>query len=68
MLRKRKTQPVKGEKHYSAKITEDDVREIRRLAGTVKVKDLAERYGIAGSNVSAIVRRKTWKHVVDLED
>lgn len=48
-----------------AKITEDDVRQIRILrAQGVRSRVLADRYGISSSMVDNIVRRHSWKHVV----
>lgn len=54
----------RGSTHGRAKITEDDVREIRRLrANGVSVKALVARFGIGKSMVSYIVQRKFWRHV-----
>lgn len=50
----------RGEKHYSAKLTEDDVREIRRLRGEVPQKVLAARYGVVVSHICGIQRRHEW--------
>ena len=53
-----------GEAHPKAKLTEDDVREIRRRAAAGEMyKDLAAEFGIARSGVSEMVNRKTWRHV-----
>jgi len=53
--------PQPGEAHPAAKLTEDLVREIRSSTemGTV----LAVRYGVSRSQISAIRKHKTWKHV-----
>lgn len=53
-----------GEKHRDAKVTRDQVVEIRRLYrdGTSQRK-LATRFGIDKSVVSRLVTRKTWKCV-----
>ena len=61
----RKGRQPKGSQHGRAKITEDDVREIRRLYGTGKYrqKDLADRFGIDQTKVSLIILRKNWAHV-----
>lgn len=54
----------RGESHYTARLTEHDVREIRRRrANGEKIVPLGREYGIAHNNISAIVNRKTWKHV-----
>jgi hypothetical protein len=51
-----------GEENPRAKLTEEDVREIRRLyaTGTWRQKDLAEEFGVANTNISSIVLNKTW--------
>ena len=57
----------KGEDHYKARLTENDVREIRRLALERRMTQarIAEIYSIPQSNVSAIHLRKSWPHVSD---
>jgi hypothetical protein len=52
-----------GEKHYLAKLTESDVREIRKLRGKVSQKKLAERYGVAQTGICKIQLGYTWRHV-----
>lgn len=52
-----------GEKHGYAKLTEANVREIRRLKGLVHSKELAERFGISERYVRGIQERRTWKHL-----
>ena len=55
---------LRGEKHANSKVTESDVREIRRLyAGGASRKELAERFGIAESTVKHIAARRAWRHV-----
>jgi hypothetical protein len=51
---------VRGSRHALAKLTDDQVREIRKLAGTVPQTELARRYGIGQPLVSRIVRREKW--------
>ena len=49
----------------SAKLTSDDVREIRRmLAGGLLQQDIADRYGVDASQVSRIGSGHLWRHVV----
>jgi hypothetical protein len=57
---------AKGVSHGSAKLTEDQVREIRRLyaTGVFTQQELALRFGVDQRTVSEIIRRKIWKHVV----
>lgn len=54
-----------GSKHGNALLTEDQVLEIRRKYQPKKytLKMLANEYGIAITNVSAIVNRKSWTHI-----
>lgn len=52
-----------GEKHAGAKLTAREVAIIRSLRGCEPQKDTADRFGITFSNVSAIQRRKSWRHV-----
>lgn len=55
-----KTSP-KGTRHGSAKLTEDDVRTIRRLLATgTKQVDIAQQFGLNEATVRAIKARKTW--------
>lgn len=58
----------RGEQSPTAKLTEDDVREIRsRLVG-VTVAELARTYGVAQRTMWAVVSGRSWKHVtVDLD-
>lgn len=53
---------VCGEMVVTAKLTEADVREIRRVGKPLR--PLAKRYGITEAMVSLIIKRKAWKHVI----
>ena len=55
--------PSRGESHYATRFTEEEVRTIRRLAGTVSQQELAKRYGVRQPTISKIVRRERWAHV-----
>lgn len=53
-----------GEANPQTELTEDDVREIRRLSASGTTgKDLAEIYGISRGAISNILSRKRWPHV-----
>jgi DNA-binding transcriptional regulator YiaG len=52
----------RGEANAAAKLTAADVREIRRRKGE-RQEDLAAEYGCTFSNISAIQRGKSWRHV-----
>ena len=55
---------VRGELVRGSKLKEQDVKEIRMLrASGMKLKPIAERYGISCSNVVDIAKHQTWKHV-----
>lgn len=50
-----------GEDHPRAKLTENDIREIRAADATER--SLAEQYGVSQVAIHFIRARKTWKHV-----
>lgn len=52
-----------GERHGMAKLTDEQIRTIRRLAGTMPQREIGEMFGIAQGQVSAIVTRRTWAGV-----
>ena len=55
---------LRGEKCPASKLTEEDVRAIRRRAEKgERQKDLAQEFGLRPWSVSDIVRRRNWKHV-----
>ena len=55
-----------GETHGSAKLTENDVREIRRLyySGQHTQRELADMYGITLGTINPIIKYRTWKHIM----
>lgn len=55
--------PHIGEAHGRAILTEQDVRYIRRIAGTVTNRSLAKRYGVNPVTIAKVIRRENWKHV-----
>lgn len=56
---------ARGESVGTAKLTESDVIEIRRLRRETGASylQIASAFGVTRSNVGAILRRKTWTHV-----
>ena len=56
---------LRGEADPDAKLTEEDVRTIRQwyANGGVLQREIGHRYGISQATVSAILLRKTWKHI-----
>ena len=57
--------PQLGEKHHSAKLTEEQVIELREryATGGVTQFQLADEYGIAQQNISKAILRKSWKNI-----
>lgn len=51
-----------GEKHYKAKLTWIQVREIRKIkaSSNVTLKELATKYGVNLSQIHNIVKNKSW--------
>lgn len=56
---------ARGEKNSHAKLTADDVIEIRSRysAGNISQPTLARLYGVTHPTIGFIVRRRAWKHV-----
>lgn len=54
---------MKGVNSPMAKLTEEDVLQIRRLKGLVTQDDIASMFGITQSQVSHIIHRKAWSHL-----
>jgi hypothetical protein len=56
-----------GERNHHAKITDDDVLEIRRTykreGRRSNTSELANRYGLRRNTIHAIIGRRTWKHL-----
>lgn len=61
MMSKDRCAPVHGESHSAAKLTEDNVREIRASNNTFT--DLGVHYGVNQSQISRIKNRLSWEHV-----
>ena len=62
--RDRQGRGSQGERNCKAKLTAEDVREIRRLWDVgVTRQQLAERFSVGATNISEITRRHTWSHV-----
>ena len=50
-----------GEKHGMAKLTWDQVREIRRLKGTATLRVIAKQFGVAHNTINYIHLGRTWR-------
>lgn len=56
--------PPKGSLNGNAKLSEDDVKSIRRmLRAGASQKTLCERYGVSSQSLSNIALRKSWRHI-----
>jgi len=60
----------KGEDHGAARLTEQDVREIRVRYKRERIRqvDLAAQYGVYQATISSIVRGETWRHLLQEDD
>jgi DNA invertase Pin-like site-specific DNA recombinase len=64
MKEKGRAARLKGEAHGRAKLTADQVREIRRLrAEGLTLKIIADMFGVHLSQISNVVRGKQWAHL-----
>lgn len=54
-----------GENCHYAKLTEKDIKNIRKEYSTKKYlqKDLAKKYGVSRQNIGTIVNNLSWKHI-----
>lgn len=53
-----------GQKNDSAKLTDEQVKEIRRLAESgMTQKSIAKKFNVSRANVCVIVNRKRWAHL-----
>ena len=62
--RDRKGRQARGERMNTAKLKPNDVHEIRRLAGRgMAIRQIAGMFPVQETTISAIVRRKIWRHL-----
>lgn len=50
----------RGEARWSAKLTEEQVRQIRRMKGTMLPREIADIFGVSRRQISGILNRQTW--------
>jgi hypothetical protein len=55
---------MRGEQSPRAKLKERQVREIRRLKGRARVKDVAANFGVSPRSVYLIWQGVTWQHIL----
>ncbi|WP_238538481.1 hypothetical protein [Nitrolancea hollandica] len=56
---------AKGQRNGRAKLTDDDVRAIRRIfaSGGITRRDLAKQFGVSNVVIGNILSGKSWSHV-----
>jgi hypothetical protein len=61
----RKGRSTRGEANSHAKLTADNVLEIRRVmrSGNVTQSEMAKKYNVSISHIGSIKHRRTWKHL-----
>lgn len=50
----------RGERQWNSKLTESDVREIRRLTGSDTQENIAKKFGVSRHTISLIMRGMRW--------
>ena len=62
---RRNSADTSGVKNGRCKLTEDEVRQIRKLykKGKISIAKLAKSYKIGETQTSRIIKRQTWKHI-----
>jgi DNA invertase Pin-like site-specific DNA recombinase len=51
-----------GERNFNARLTEDQVREMRRLSG-LSYAEMARMYGVSRPTATRAYKGDTWRHV-----
>lgn len=61
------TRPKRGEKCNFAKLTKEDIIEIKKLYenGDLYQREIAEKFNVQQSAISRIINNKRWKHLND---
>ena len=55
---------IRGSSHHKTHLTDSDVLDIRkRYTEGETQRSIAKRFGVHFSNINAIIKRKTWKHI-----
>ena len=52
-----------GERCAWAKLTDDNIREIRTLSGTIVQQEIAAKFNVHQSTINKILRGRWWRHV-----
>jgi len=62
-LKRNRDSWLSGEKAPSAKLTERHVKQIRNEYPSKTQKELAVKYGVARTTITAIINKRNWKHI-----
>lgn len=64
---------VRGQDHYRARLTDDDVRALRQIAAerrelldrlaAISNRALAEKFGVTAACVERVIYGQTWSHI-----
>jgi hypothetical protein len=54
---------AKGERHASAKLTNETVNDIREIYPKMTLSAIARQFGVSKQAIWCVVHRITWKHV-----
>jgi hypothetical protein len=57
-----------GERHHGAKLTEEDILQIRSLGSGHSLSELSKMFGVSRSNISLILRGDTWSHLASARE
>ena len=52
-----------SEAHWNTRLTAEQVRTIRALAGQMMQRDIARRFGISEAHTHRIIHRQVWRHL-----
>lgn len=56
---------VHGETHHAARLTDNDVRQIRSLGESgLSLAEIGRQFSMTGENAGHIIRRHSWRHVL----
>lgn len=58
---------IRGERHTSAKLTENDVLAIRALQGRLLQREIAAQFGVTAQTVSSIHKKRKWGWLLSAE-
>ena len=55
--------PKKGIKNGCAKLTEEEVLQIRDIGNSMLKKDIAKKYKVGSTTISRVLSKSNWKHI-----